>query len=158
MNCTPEASLTLKMLDAAGGIVPTSALALPCASVVIVASAAHGPGNRLHTAVLNVWFGNAPVNVRWAVVPVTAAVPIPGEFPVVCWIPPVTVAAGSSADLKLVPVEEVAVTALGVPLASVSLKTPENVPLKGKIKLKLAAPLELEVKEVTVEHPPKPCG
>ena len=137
---------------------PTFALAFPCASVVILASAAHGPGNRPHTAVLNVWLGNAPVSVIWAVVPVTAAVPIPGEFPVVCWIPPVTVAAGSSADLKLIPVEEVAVTAVGVPLASVIWKLPENVPLKGKIKPKLAAPLELAVKEVTVEHPSKPCG
>lgn len=84
-NCTPDASLTRKTLHPAGCTVPTSALAWPCASVVILANAAHGVcRNKLHTAVLNVWLGKAPVSVMWAVVPVTTAVPVPGEFPVVC--------------------------------------------------------------------------
>jgi len=147
------------MLHPAACTPPTSALALPCASVVTLAKAAHGVcGNRLHTAVLKVWLGIAPVSLMWAVVAVTTAVPLPGELPVVCWIPPVTVAAGSSADLKLTPVPAVAVTATWLPLASVIWNTPENVPLKGKIKPKLAAPIASVVKEVTLEHPVKDCG
>lgn len=94
----------------------------------------------------------------WAVVPVTTAVPLPGEFPVVCWIPPVMVAAGSSADLKFTPEEAVAVAASWFPLPSVIWKTPENVPFMGKINPKLAAPVASLVKEVTVEHPVKLCG
>lgn len=64
---------------------------------------------------MNVWFGNAPVRVICAVVPFTTAVPIPGEFPVVWPMPPVTVAAGNSADVKLIPAEPVPVAALWLP-------------------------------------------
>src|SRR4249920_3429682 len=54
-NCTPFASLTRNTLHPAACTPPTSALALPCASVVILAKAAHGVcRNRLHTAVLKV--------------------------------------------------------------------------------------------------------
>ena len=51
-----------------------------------------------------------------------------------------------------------AVTAIWFPLPSLIWKAPENVPFKGKIKPKLAAPVESLEKEVTVEHPAKPCG
>jgi hypothetical protein len=91
-------------------------------------------------------------------VPFTTAVPMPGEFPVVCWIPPVTVPAGSSADLKFVPLEAVAVAASWFPLLSLIWNIPENVPFNGKMNPKFAAPLASLVKDVTLEHPLEPFG
>src|SRR4249919_496962 len=41
-NCTPLASLTRKMVPPASGTEPTSALALPCALVVILDRVVHG--------------------------------------------------------------------------------------------------------------------
>ncbi len=73
----------------------TSALPLPCASVVMFPDGAHVG----HGAIVKVWLGNAPVSVTWAVVSFTTTEPLPGEFPVVWPMPPVMVAAGSSADL-----------------------------------------------------------
>lgn len=66
--------------------------------------------------------------------------------------------AGSSADLKLTPVESVAVAATWFALLSVIWKVPENVPVKGTIKPKLAAPVASLVKEVTFKHPVEDCG
>ena len=51
-----------------------------------------------------------------------------------------------------------AVAATWFALLSVIWKTPENVPLKGKIKPKLAPPMASLAKEVMVEHPVKACG
>ena len=62
---------------------PTFALAFPCELVVILDRVAHAVcKKRLHTAVLNVWLGSAPVRVTCAVVPEIMADPTPGEFPV----------------------------------------------------------------------------
>ena len=61
-NCTPLASLTWKMVPPPNGTDPTSALALPCALVVTLASVVHGTCvPTKHTAVLKVWLGSAPL-------------------------------------------------------------------------------------------------
>src|ERR1041385_5813599 len=119
-NCTPLASLTRKILNAPIWTVPTSALALPWASVVILARLMHAAAiDRLHTALLKVWFGKAPVNVTWAVEPVTVALPVPGELPVVWPMPPVMVAAGNNAKLDWIPLlKPMPVTWTGNPVVS----------------------------------------
>lgn len=91
-------------------------------------------------------------------VPVTAADPKPGEFPVVWLMPPVTDAAGSSADLRLTPVEPLPVASLCVPLASTIWKAPENVPLAGNVKFAFTAPCASLATDVTFMQFVKPCG
>lgn len=103
-----------------------SALALPSASVVMLARDWHGDAwNRLHTAVLKVWFAVVPVRVMCAVVPFTTMAPLPGAKPVVCCMPPVIVAAGSSADWKDIPEDPVDVAPTKVLFVSMSANIPE---------------------------------
>jgi hypothetical protein len=74
---------------------------------------------------------------------VTITEPKPGEFPVVWPMPPVMVAAGSNADLKLIPVVPVPETWSANPVVSRIMKAPENVPFIGNVKFRLAVLVEL---------------
>ena len=73
-------------------------------------------------------------------------------------MPPVTEAAGSRADLKLIPVEPVAVASLWFPLASTIWNAPEKVPFIGKVKFTLAKLVAPVVIGVTFTQLVKPCG
>ena len=138
------------MVPPPNGTDPTSALALPCALVVTLASVVHGTCvPTKHTAVLKVWLGSAPLRVICAVEFVTTTEPKPGEFPVVWPMPPVMVAAGSNADLKLIPLVPSPETWSGNPLVSRIWKAPENVPFIGNVKFSLAVLVEAVANAIT---------
>jgi hypothetical protein len=129
---------------------PTFTLAFPWASVVTLARAVHGAGpvgNRLHTSVVNVWFGIVPLKVIVASAAFITILPLPGAWPVVCWIPAVIVPAGSNADWKLLPAVSVPVAPKSTPLVCTSWNCPVIVPFSAKVKLAFASPAALVVSE-----------
>ena|SRR5579871_3279351 len=140
MNSTPSASLTVKVVALPGDGWPTSALALPCASVVIFAIGVHPLTAPVHAAVVNVWFGVVPVKLMCAVGQLKVTLPLPGAWPVTVPMPPVTVPAGSSRELKALASMARASTAKPPEKASVTWKAPANVPDCGKVKFTVPAP------------------
>ena len=96
--------------------------------------------------------GVVPLNEIVASVPFITMVPLPGALPVVCWMPPVTVAAGSNAEWKLPPTVSVPVTANWAPFVCTIWNCPEKVPLPGNVKFTLTFPFASVVSDVTLEQ------
>lgn len=75
-----------------------------------------------------------------AVVPFMTTFPLPGACPVVCWMPPVIVAAGSSAEWKESPEDPVPEAANCPKSGAWISKMPANAPFCETVKFALAEP------------------